>query len=205
MTIKYLYNAFRRCLNLNYTTVENDASFYYERNAGTLRIFFEPSNSKKDWISNFDFPAKPYRDMKDKWRCHRGFLKVWKSAEPYLKEQIMDPTVRKIDIAGYSHGGAIALLCHEYVKFNRPDVELRSVGYAAPRALWGFPNKNVMSRFEGFLTIRNWNDIVTKVPPKWLGYRQAGDLMIVKIGKRTGCIKSHYPQGYLASLKEISE
>jgi len=205
MTIEKMYNAFKECISVPYTTVENDASFYHEKRGDLLRLFFEPSNGKTDWRSNFDFPTKPYRDMENKWRCHRGFLKVWRSAEPYLKEHIMDPEIKRVEIVGFSHGGAIALLCHEYVKFNRPDVVVHGVGFGAPRVLWGRPNDAVMKRFDGFITVRNWNDIVTKVPPRLFGFRQAGGLLVMKVGTRLGGIKSHYPANYLASLRGLSE
>ena len=75
-----------------------------------------------DWKNNFDFPAKPYKDMEVNWSCHRGFLRVWKSIEPYLEEVINDMTISQIYIVGYSHGAAIASLCHEYVWYHRPDL-----------------------------------------------------------------------------------
>lgn len=103
-----LYQMFQDCLNQNYISVENDGDYAIHLEEDTLKIFFEWSNGKVDWKNNFSFAVKPYKDMKVVWRCHRGFLKVWKSIKPYIKEDIMNPKIKKIEIVGYSHGAAIA-------------------------------------------------------------------------------------------------
>lgn len=192
---------FQECLNAIYTTVENDASYAVSRRGTTLKLFFERSNGRVDWLNNFDFPAKPYRDMPDLWFCHRGFLKVWKSIEPHVSGYILDPVIRKVEIAGYSHGGAIAALCHEYVKFNRSDVEVTGFGFGAPRVVWGSPNERVLSRFEGFTVVRNGNDFITHLPPSIFGFRHVGTL--IEIGESEDAVKDHYPQNYIDALKAL--
>lgn len=191
---------FRRCLSLEnkYIHVENDGSYFTERNGNKLSIYFEWSNGKNDWIHNFLFGAKPYRDMKDSWRCHRGFLKVWKSIEPYICNEILDPEVTEIDIVGYSHGAAIAQLCHEYVRFHRPDILVTGVGYGAPRVFWGFAKKAVRERFKGFLVVRNGNDLITHLPPIIFGYWHICEVFTV--GKYKELILDHYPERYESSL-----
>lgn len=201
--MSFLKELFSRVLYETYTHTENEtASFTYDRQGDTLYIFFECSNGKKDWLNNFDFPAKPYRDMKNKWYAHRGFLKVWKEIEPHLQAEICDLDVKQIVIAGYSHGAAIALLCHEYCKFHRPDIHTEGYGFGCPRVVWGFLRKEVKARFEGFTVIRNGKDLVTHVPPAIFGFRHVGNLM--KIGQKKGYkpIESHYPEKYLAELEE---
>lgn len=198
-----LKSLFGKILTAKYTHIEKEtASYFYERDGDTLYILFEKSNGATDWGNNFDFPAKPYRDMKNKWYAHRGFLKVWKTIEPHLTKQICDLTVNKIVIGGYSHGAAIALLCHEYCKFNRPDISnnIEGYGFGSPRVVWGFMRKAVKKRFEGFTVIRNGRDIVTHVPPAIFGYRHAGN--ILKIGRNEGYtpIISHFPSKYYKEL-----
>ena len=198
-----MYEKFKECLALepNYIHVENEASYYIEREKDKLKIFFEWSNGKIDWRHNFYFPAKPYRDMKNRWFCHRGFLKVWKSIEPYIADAIMSPETKVIEIVGYSHGGAIAQLCYEYVKFNRPDVEVTGYGFGAPRVFWGIANKAVKKRFEGFIVVKNGKDLITHLPPILFGFHHVCE--VVKVGKCTGItgVKDHYPERYLEALK----
>lgn len=195
---------FKKCLELEdrYMHIENDASYFIERNGDKLEIYFEWSNGKTDWMNNFDFPAKPYRDMKDSWYCHRGFLKVWKSIEPYVEEYIFDLSINKVEIVGYSHGGAIAQLCYEYVRFHRPDIDVRGWGFGAPRVVWGRVGSIVRKRFEGFVTVINANDIVTKLPPKWLGYRHIGSTLQINLGSK-GPIDDHRPENYLDMLEQV--
>lgn len=195
-----LLKMFNDCIKAKYKHTENDGSYCVKRSGDNLILLFEKSNGKNDWKNNFDFPAKPYRDMKNLWFCHRGFLKVWKSIEPHISSYIMDESVKKIEIVGYSHGGAIAQLCYEYVKFNRPDVDVIGVGFGSPRVLWGFARKAVKERFKGFYVIRNGKDIVTHLPPSLFGFHHA--CYVVKVGKSNGFIKDHYKEEYQKALEE---
>lgn len=195
---------FQRVLDAEHTQLlEESASFFVEKDAGTLRILFEESRGKKDWINNFRFlaiPTKPYKDMKDVWFAHRGFHRVWKVIELRLMPHISDPSVERIEIAGYSHGGALALLCFEYCKYHRPDVVVTGVGFGAPRVVWGPVPKTIKERLADFRVIRNGNDLVTHLPPLAFGYRQTGT--VEKVGKKAGPIKDHYPQAYAEALEE---
>lgn len=193
-------------LNVQYTTVpDSKASFYYKVVGNRLYIFFEGSNGIVDWINNFDFPAKAYREMADKWYVHKGFLRVWKSAREYLKSEILNPKVKEIVITGYSHGAALALLCHEFCVFNRPDIaeNIRGYGFGCPRVVFGRLKKAVKARFEHFYVIRNCKDIVTHVPPTIFGFKHVGNM--IHIGKRAkyGLIDSHRPENYLEQLRKL--
>lgn len=153
--------------------VEHDGDYAIQREGDTLYLFLEWSHGGADWRNNFDFPAKPYKDMGVKWYCHRGFLRVWKSIEPYVKSDIMDETVKKIVVIGYSHGAAVAMLAHEYIWYNRPDLrdDLEGYGFGCPKCYWGFRvNKSLKERWATFYPIRNENDIVTHVPPVLFGF-----------------------------------
>ncbi|MBR4873807.1 MAG: hypothetical protein IKV00_08220, partial [Clostridia bacterium] len=85
MSYKILRDLFLECLDKDYRTVENAASFHAEIDNGSLRLFFEPSNGDEDWINNLNFRVRPYDHMNPVWFCHAGFLKVFKSALPHLK------------------------------------------------------------------------------------------------------------------------
>lgn len=228
-----MYDQFNKCLALekDYIHVENGGSFYYEMQYGKLSIYLEWSNGKVDWINNFDFlpkcrigfkrvwalivaffkaiifnahfPKQSYKDMENKWYCHRGFLKVWKSIEPYLKEIVMDEAVKEIEIIGYSHGGGLAQLCFEWVKFWRPDVKARGYGFGAPRIFWGNTSKTVKDRFKGFIVVRNGRDIVTHLPPRLFGFKDICAVLV--IGESKGLIKDHYAERYREALKEFDE
>ncbi len=183
--------------------MEHDVNFAFDRYGDHLYIYFEHSRGKKDWKANLDFPAKAYKRMgKTVWYAHRGFLRSWKTAERYLRRYIMDKSVRKITVVGYSHGAAIAALCHEYVWFNRPELRksLEGYGYGSPRVFFGIKNKKILARWERFKVIRNIDDIVTHLPPRIFGFSHVGEM--IKIGKRgrytmTG---AHRPENILREL-----
>ena len=198
-----LLDLYNRVLTVGYTTVVgSEASFFYNMVGNRLYIFFEGSNGATDWKNNFNFPAKAYRDMENKWYVHRGFLRVWKSARDYLKSRILNPKVGEIVIAGYSHGAALALLCHEFCVFHRHDIadKIRGYGFGCPRVVFGIPGKKVRGRFENFTVIRNCRDLVTHVPPVLFGFRHVGKMIHIGKGAKYGPIKSHYPESYIEQL-----
>lgn len=186
---------------MKYIPVKSGGDYAVKREGDTVKIFFEWSDGREDWINNFKFlaiPWKPYKDMKHVWFCHRGFLKVWKGIEPHLLEYIEDPDVKRIEIVGYSHGAAIALLCYEYCRFNRPYIEVEGAGFGCPRVFWGFVPKSVKERFKNFKVIRNGNDIVCHVPPVIFGFRHIST--VEKIGQNNP-IRDHFADEYLRNLQ----
>lgn len=175
-----LYDLFYECINTKYQSAGCCANYAIRRELDTLYIFFEKSVGKTDWKSNFNFPARAHKT----WFAHRGFLAVWKEIEPSLKNYICDKSIKRIIITGYSHGAAIAVLCHEHVWFNRPDLrrKLEGFGFGCPRVFWGVQTADIKQRFENFTVVRNINDIVTHLPPFLLGYSHVGKML--RIGRR---------------------
>ena len=199
--VKPLSELFENCLNEHYIDVANAASYALEKEDGKLFIYFEWSNGKEDWKNNLDFPCKPYKEMGNNWYCHRGFLRVWQSVKPYIKAEVKNSKYNCINIVGYSHGAALAVLAHEYVWFNRPDLRnngLYGYGFGCPRVFWGVCDNCAKDRWKNFTVIRNGNDLVTFLPPKLLGYRHVGN--ILKIGESVNPIKDHTPDRYKIAL-----
>lgn len=203
-----LYDLFAKCIEIPYTRVDNSGDYAVELVDNTLYIYLESSNGQKDWENNLDFPVKAYKNMDGTvWYAHRGFLRVWKSIEPHLKPYLDDSIVEKVIVTGFSHGGALAVLCHEYIWFNYPHLQNNLYGYAfgAPRVLWGIKNSKIESRFENFTLIRNLDDAITHLPPRLLGYYHVGTLIeIGQKGKYTR-IDAHRPQSYLAELETYQQ
>ena len=192
----------------DYQRTDRGGDYLIRRYGDTLYLLFEWSQGQEDWRSNFNFPAKPYRDMGVTWYCHRGFLAVWKAIEPHVRGAIMDSTVRRVYVVGYSHGAAIATLAHEYVWFHRPDLRdrLEGYGFGCPRCYWGFRvRRDLRERWRTFYPIRNGNDLVTHLPPRLFGFvhvsrvRHIGDEMPHKHA-RLPMVNAHYACGYQHSL-----
>ncbi|MBQ7354219.1 MAG: hypothetical protein IJW62_01720 [Clostridia bacterium] len=198
-----LSTLFSRTLHTMYTHVQNSADFALRRVGTTLYIYFAGSDGVTDWKNNLSFPAKAYsRAEGGAWYAHRGFLKVWKTVEDYVAADVMDSDVRKIVISGYSHGAALAVLCHEYVWQSRPDLResLEGWGFGCPRVVFGIPSRKLRARWERFTVIRNLDDLVTHLPPALLGFTHVGTVLEIGERGRYTRVDAHRPENYLTEL-----
>ena len=196
---------FRACLDADYYTVEESGSFSLVRDGERLYVFFEKSDGREDWQNNFDFTseAEKYGREGESFYVHRGFLRVWKSILPYIRGALLDLSIREIVSVGYSHGAALAVLCHEYVWFERPDLRGRifGFGFGCPRVIYGRVQRE-KERWADFNVIRNYDDIVTHLPPRALGYRHVGQMIVVgKVGKYSR-IDAHREENYMRELED---
>ncbi len=205
MSYRILYQLFEECLSRTYRNTENAASFDVELENGTLMIYFEHSHGSEDWTNNLNFRIRPYDNMHPAWYCHAGFLKVFKSLLPHLMPYIEHADTHRVAVVGYSHGGALAILCHEAVRYHRPDLgkNLRTFAFGAPRVIYGALPPPVKSRFRELYLIQNEDDIVTRLPPAILGYRHVGS--VIRIGEKgqLSPIDAHRPESYLAALSAM--
>lgn len=201
-----LHWLFDKLLNANYVHVENSGDYATERIGSTLYIYLESSDGSEDWKNNFDFPIKFNKRENDiPFRCHRGFLKVWESIKPHLKDAIMDTGVDKIIVAGFSHGAALSVLCYEYVWYLREDIRDKIEGYAfgCPRVLWGINAKKIAHRWDNFTVIRNIDDLITHLPPFSFGYFHVGKLIEIGEKGKYNKIDAHRPENYLVELRKL--
>jgi triacylglycerol lipase len=102
---------------------------------------------------------------------HRGFKREVDDLWPRLEQALVNNT-RTLWFAGHSLGGAMAAICAgrcrlSYIKSN-------------PRALFTYGSPRIGSRryvnyvqMEAYRWVNN-NDIVTRVPPGWLGFCHKG-------------------------------
>lgn len=188
---------FRKCLSGDWITVGDDVQYKIERINGTAYLFFQPTSSKKDWLDNFTFWIKPYKDMPLKWYAHKGFIGKYKSARDAIIEQIhYDNT---IVIVGYSQGAALGLLAYEDIAFTYPYKTVTAKLFACPRVVSWFSDKRIQDRFYGVTIYNHKRDIVGHVPPIALGYTHVGNVNL--IGK-CGLISHlfHYPEKYEEAL-----
>ena len=189
---------------------EGGGDYCVEQKGNTLYIYFEGSDGKEDWLNNFNFFAKPYKGMKHTWRVHRGFLKIWKGMEDDIKPYLMNESVEHVIIAGFSQGAALALLCHEWCSFNRPDLadteNIEGYGFGHPRVVWGRLPKAVKERFKGYTVITCKKDIVTHLPPVIFFFKHVGDRIKVGSKAKYGPIEAHmhYAEYLNAYQEELS-
>ena len=199
-----LLKLFKVCLDCKYEQVENGGSFAVIRNGGLVYIFFEKSNGLEDWQNNFGYHSVRYPRLEERWFCHEGFLRVWESILPYIRE-VIDEANEGVISVGYSHGAALALLCHEYVWYKRPEIRSNSfgVGFGCPRVIWGrVPREK--ERWRSFFVVRNLDDLVTHLPPALFGYRHVGNIVEIGNENNYSMIDAHRSENYIAELENAS-
>lgn len=197
---------FTRCLTVDYQHVANGGDYAVSRVGDRLAVFLEGSNGSTDWKNNLDFPAKPYKRMgQSTWFCHRGFLSVFRALEEYLAPLFADQTLRHVTVVGYSHGAALAVLAHEYVWYNRPDLRasLYGYGFGCPRVVWGPVSNELCARWENFTVVRCPDDAVTHLPPAILGYTHVGKMCELCEKGKYSPIDAHRQENILAELHRL--
>ncbi len=196
-----LSSLFLRCLNIEYTTIENDASYAIDIIGNDLYVYFEGSNGCLDWKNNLDFPVRC-----NGFNCyHRGFLRVWTSVKNEVLRFIENRKYKSIYIIGFSHGAALAVLCYELAYELRSDIRssLFGFGFGCPRVLWGPFRNRARKIWSNFTVIRNIDDIVTHVPFAFLGYFHVGKMIKIGARGRYSRIDAHRPENILKELREF--
>lgn len=218
-----LYELFHRCAyDVIYEETGHSANYAFEEKGDKLIIYFQGSNSIWDWVRNFLFKKKPYKDMAIPYKVHRGFLAAWKEVEDIIIAKVTERKSygeweyrwKEIVVVGYSHGGALSGLCHECVWFHRPDLRngmLRGYGFESPRFYGGWKVKKALrERWERYTVIRTNEDIVTHCPPWLFAFTHVGkflkteaDVEVCSNKSVPNCVKSHYPEVVLDGLERL--
>lgn len=105
-------------------------------------------------------------------RVHRGFKKEVDDLWPVLEQALKSNTLT-LWFTGHSLGGAMATICAGRCLLSHIDSSPKQIfTYGSPRV----GNKRYISHAKiDYLRWVNNNDIVTRVPPTWLGYRHSGE------------------------------
>lgn len=178
--------------SVNYKFV--DADYDEHGVAKTLYIYFQGSNSITDWVENFLFTKKVYKEF----RVHRGFYYAYSQIRDILLNEVYYNDYTKIIVVGYSHGGALCQLALEDLVYHFPKLDISGVAFETPRCLK--VKKKYRDRWKTLITVRDGTDIVTHCPPKIFGYTDLGTMVKVKgdtskVKKHIPkCVKYHYPQ-----------
>ena len=168
-----------------------------------MYVYLEHSSGAEDWQNNLDFVARPYKNMEGNWQAHGGFVNVWKSVEDYIAPEILNENYRKITIVGYSHGAALAVLCHEYAFYHRPDIRenISGFGFGCPRVIFGRKSSEHERIWRNFTVIRNIDDMVTHLPPSILGFFHVGSMLEIGERGKYSRVDAHRPENILRELK----
>lgn len=158
--------------NISYTTIGDsvDYAIIPDHEEKKIRILFQCSISKRDWINNLMFfPAIHYV----KWCLFfgaRGWLNAWETAQEEILSKILEAKQNypeyKIQIAGHSYGGTIAIwtVIEYFFRTKNKVDELITFGAAKPLIGLIMP---IVTRFFVKYTKQysHWQDLVTYLPP----------------------------------------
>lgn len=107
-------------------------------------------------------------------RVHRGFKKEVDDLWPVL-EKVLTKSTKNLWFTGHSLGGAMATICAGRCflsHINSSPIQVQTFG--SPRV----GNKRYINHVKiDYLRWVNNNDIVTRSPPTWMGYRHSGTEM----------------------------
>lgn len=140
-------------------------------------------------------------------RVHRGFKKEVDDLWPIL-EKMLSSNTKNLWFTGHSLGGAMATICAGRCllsKINSNPIQVQTFG--SPRV----GNKRYINYANiDYLRWVNNNDIVTRSPPIWMGYRHSGKEMYLDANGRLNKLsllrrRKDMWQGFISGLlkKEI--
>lgn len=201
-----LYFLFHQCAYvITYDTIGDSVDFKFVEDAPTnsLYIYFQGSNSIIDWIENFLFTKKVYKEF----RVHRGFYNAYMQFRDFMLDHVYGHSYKKIVVVGYSHGAALCQLALEDLVYHFPNLDISGCAFESPRCLK--VGKKYQDRWKTLVTIRNGTDIVTHCPPKFLGYSDLGSMINIKgdtsivDNKLPDFVKYHFPEVVEDGLKNL--
>ena len=136
-------------------------------------------------------------------RVHSGFHSEVNELWPLLEQQIKE-NQRPMWFSGHSLGGAMAAVCAVRCKISPiPSNPQAIFSYGAPRV--GDRSYTSYLKVKHYRWVNN-NDIVPRVPPRWLGYRHMGQEIYINRRGRISSLRSWFRVrdrfwGLLASLR----
>jgi hypothetical protein len=182
----------RDWISVGKNTTTTYETHFVDASKKILVIDFECTNGKIDWRINFRFftymPRKAYKNCKDIWFAHGGFIRAYHEINDTLKKIIEDniDTIEHVVIRGFSQGAAYTVLCLEDVEFLKElkgyTFKTHAISYEAPRVILFLFSWNVKQRLKNVTIIRNMGDIVTHAPFIVFGFIHVCGKFI-KIGK----------------------
>lgn len=160
------------------TEPSTDTQYRITETSTEIYIDFQACHSRKDWIMTLFFWKKRINGLNLKG--HAGFVTKFNSVINDISVYIMSKR-KNIVIRGYSKGSALATLLHIWLceRHYRPVTYV----FAPPRVVNIRDTRYVFTAHTSlFHRIVNNGDLVTLLPPRWLGYKSFGLSYVLNSG-----------------------
>ncbi len=165
-------------------------------------ITFRGTDSLKDWLTNFQFWKKPIPYKDPQVRVHTGFINAYSNEVKGKIHKLITEDSEEIIISGHSYGAALAILCAEDLQNSFPQKNYEVFLFGSPRvgnkAFKELYDKRIFRTFR----ISNGNDIISKIPFRFMGYRHVGIAINIGFPRILGLfsLKNHKLSEYYASI-----
>ncbi len=193
-----LYNIIKHTRHSDYIASGDDVQWrvWVDDKEEVVRLIFEESSGKVDWKNNLKFPVKLYKKQKSCLKVAKGWGDAYKSCNDEIMAKFIAEVFShedyKIEICGWSYGGAMSLLAAEDFHY-RTTYKANVITFGAPKPLWGKKTQNyVRSCVNEVKQYTHVNDCVPLMPPL-PGYKR---LVTNKIGGKTDFFKLFAPDVY---------
>ena len=169
-------------------------------------VCFMATNKWYDWLTNFTFFKKALPSVSNKKiRAHSGYLNryILNSVRSKILVKVSRSEKKKVIVTGYSMGGGLAPICALDLAMVFKDYDVKCVAMAGPRV----GNKGFVEKFDkkvDGLNLTFGNDVITKAPPVWWGFRH---IFTWHFGPESKwykfSIENHMPHNLFWAIKEI--
>ncbi len=201
----------------------NETQFNYGILDDYFVVAFQGSVSKEDWDDNFKFKLESFNekmitpyDVKSNIKVHKGFLEQWMNVRDLLFKKFEESGKEKAIFLGHSLGAALSTLAsldfqYNYLRLQKN--EILNFAFALPRVGNSDFVKSYNNRVPNTYRFNYLNDIVTRVPPVWLGYKHVSNTIELAplkyeiltmftniIGFIFGNPFDHYPENYYRGI-----
>lgn len=151
----------------DYKTVGDDLDYCVTEIGGRPALLFQGSMTWRDYVNDFKFARKLYKNQTSCMVVHGGFGRLWKSGNDQIVFDISQACLKhpgaKPIIAGWSLGGAIALLAAEDL-FWRTGWKADVFTFGAPKVCGSKKTAEYIDQCCCAVQYRQPNDLVPYLP-----------------------------------------
>jgi len=181
-----------------YKGIKFTANYFidYDESRNVIQVYFEDTEGKLDWLTNFMFIDKYYdifetiidgKKVKIDLRIHNGWAAMYKAVKHEIRNGVAELLSKHADayveIIGWSLGSGQAMICAQDLNYNlgiRPYVY--TYGSVNPFKTNIFNRKNIhkylMNCCKVVCNFYDVNDIVGYVPLNFFGFRKINGVKV---------------------------